>query len=99
MSIPLLRGDCLKLKVVKKDKNFLEMFLEGEEHSFPNLLRETLLEDDDVEFASYVIEHPQVGSPKLIVRTKSKTPESAIKSALKKIEKRASDFEALLKKK
>jgi len=89
----------LKLHVIKKDKNFLEVILEGEEHSFPNLLRETLLEDDDVEFASYVMAHPQLGNPKFIVRTKSKTPEAAIKSALKKIEKKASDFEALLKKK
>jgi len=89
----------LKLRVIKKDKNFLEVVLEGEEHSFPNLLRETLLEDDDVEFASYVMEHPQLGNPKLIVKTKGRSPESAIKSALKKIEKRASDFEALLKKK
>ena len=89
----------MKLRVIKKDKNFLEVVLEGEEHSFPNLLRETLLEDDDVEFASYVIEHPQLGNPKIIVRTKGKTPEAAIKSALKKIEKKASEFGALLKKK
>jgi DNA-directed RNA polymerase subunit L len=45
------------------------------------------------------MEHPQLGNPKLIVRTKGKAPEAAIKSALKKIEKKASDFEALLKKK
>ena len=89
----------MKLRVVKKDKNFLEVVLEGEEHSFPNLLRETLLEDGDVEFASYVIEHPQLGNPRLIVRTKGKAPETVIKSALKKIEKKASDFGALLKKK
>lgn len=89
----------MKVKVIKKEKGFLELVLEGEEHSFPNLLRETLLEDDDVEFASYVIEHPQLGNPKLIVRTKGKSPEAAIKNALEKIEKKASNFKALLKKK
>lgn len=88
----------LKVKVLKKEKNFLELMLEGEEHSFPNLLRETLLEDEDVEFASYVIDHPQLGNPRLIVRTKKKTPEEAIKNAVKKIEKKVAEFEKLLKK-
>lgn len=88
----------MKVRILRKEKNFIELVLEGEEHSFPNLLRETLLEDDDVEFASYVIEHPQLGNPKLIVKTKRKTPEAAIKNALKKIEKKASEFEKLIKK-
>jgi len=88
----------LKVEVAAKDDRFIELILKGEEHSFPNVLREIILEDKDVEFASYVIEHPEVGNPKLVVRTKTKKPETVIRNAIKKLEKRVGDFKSLLKK-
>ena len=88
----------MKVEIGAKDDRFIELILKGEEHSFPNALREMILEDNDVEFASYVIEHPEVGNPKLIVRTKNKKPETVIKNAVKKLEKKVKEFESLLKK-
>ena len=35
----------MELEIIKSDKNSLEFYLEGERHTFPNLLKSRLLED------------------------------------------------------
>jgi len=75
----------MKINVLAKEENYLELELEGEDYSIPNALKELILEDDDVEFASCVLPHPQVSSPRLIVRTKRKNPLAVIRAALKKL--------------
>jgi DNA-directed RNA polymerase subunit L len=90
------RGGFMKVNILTKESNYIEIELSGEDHSFSNLLRETLHEDSDVEFVSYKLEHPQLASPKLYLRTTGKKPEKAINEALKKVRKRISDFQAAL---
>jgi DNA-directed RNA polymerase subunit L len=77
----------LEIKISKKGENEVEIELGGEDHSFPNLLREALIQDKTVEFASYSLGHPQLGTPKLYVRTKGSKPEKALKDALKSTRK------------
>ena len=81
----------MKPSITSKDTKYLEVSLAGEDHSFPNLLREALMEDPDVEFASYKIDHPQLGAPKLYLRTKGKKPERALNDAIKKVRKKIAD--------
>jgi DNA-directed RNA polymerase subunit L len=88
----------VKPSIINKDAKYLEVSLAGEDHSFPNLLREALMEDSDVEFASYRIDHPQLGVPKLYIRTSGKKPEKALLEAIKKVRKRISEFNAVLDK-
>ena len=49
------------MKVIKDTKKELEIEITGESHSLCNTIRKTLMEDDDVEAAAYVIEHPIIG--------------------------------------
>jgi DNA-directed RNA polymerase subunit L len=62
------------------------MEVDGEGHTLCNLLESVLLEDEDVEFASYSISHPLVAKPVITVRTKgNKSPEDALREAVRKI--------------
>lgn len=83
--------------LVDEDKH-VEVLLEGEEHSLPNVLKDILLESDDVEFAAYVIDHPLVGSPKLIIKTKRKKARETLKNAIETLQERLKEFETALKK-
>jgi len=76
----------MQLKIIKRDSNSLIMEVDGEGHTLCNLLESVLLEDEDVEFASYSISHPLVAKPVITVRTKgNKSPEDALREAVRKI--------------
>ncbi|MFA4720296.1 DNA-directed RNA polymerase subunit L [Pyrococcus kukulkanii] len=84
----------MKIEVIKKEENLLEFYLEGEDHTFANLLVETLRENPHVKFTAYTIEHPitMARKPRFRVVTDGKiTPEQALEEAAKKIFERAKE--------
>ena len=89
----------MNVEILKSEKNYVEMLLHGEDHSIPNAICGILNEDEDVEFASYSIDHPAVSAPKLIVRTGKKDPIALISSAAKKLGKQAQDLSKSFEKK
>jgi len=82
----------MKVRVLKKTGNEIEFELEGEGHTFCNILRRTLLEDPLVEYAAYRLDHPLVGLPRFYVRTKGKDPLDALIDATEKIQKSTEEF-------
>lgn len=62
----------MKVLVANLKETELEVVIEGEGHTLLNLLRDILLDDERVLFASYVIEHPMRSAPRLAVRTDGK---------------------------
>ena len=86
----------MKAKILEKEGNRIEVELVGEDHSLPGLLREALMGDSSVEFASYKLDHPQLGSPKLFLKTSGKKPEKALSDALKKVRKSITDLKAAI---
>jgi len=89
----------VKIKILEISDKELEFELEGEGHTLCNLLRKVLLEDKDVTFAGYRIEHPLIGKPKMYVRTNGKKdPLDAVIEAAKRIKEMAEGFrEAFLR--
>lgn len=82
----------MKIEVIKREENVLEFYIEGEDHTFANLLNEVLHENEHVTFAGYTIEHPvlMARKPKFRVVTDGKvTPEQALEEAAQKIFDRA----------
>ncbi len=82
----------MKIEVIKREKNLLEFYLEGEDHTFANLLNEVLHENKHVTFAGYAIEHPvlMARKPKFRIVTDGKvSPEKALEEAAQKIFDRA----------
>ena len=87
----------MKLNVRTMEPNYLELEIEGEDIGLPNALREILIEDKDVEFAACKNEHPQVGAPLLMLRTKTKKAIDVLEGAVDKLKKEAKAFNAELK--
>jgi len=83
----------MNLKILKREPNELRIELEGERHTFCNVLQEVLLEDETIEMASYNIPHPLVSNPIIYVRTKGKRrPETALREAVEKVRTRNREF-------
>ena len=82
------------MKVLKDTKKEFEIEITGETHSLCNTLRKTLMEDEDVEAAAYVIEHPIIGEPKLYV--KAKNPKKSLKQAAEIVKSRCNELKDLI---
>jgi DNA-directed RNA polymerase subunit L len=92
----------VEIKVLKKTSNELKIEIEGEGHTFCNVLQQVLLEDDTIEMAGYNIEHPLTSNPTVYVRTKgTQKPKAVLIEAAKKIQKQNKElhksFERALK--
>ncbi len=76
----------MKIRVVEKSANELKIELEGENHTFCNVLQKAILEDDSVDLAGYNIPHPLVSNPIVYVRTKGRRkPETALRDAAEEV--------------
>ncbi|MAG60194.1 DNA-directed RNA polymerase subunit L [archaeon] len=82
----------MKLTVVEETKTKMVFSIEGETHTFCNLLKEEIRNVKGVEISVYKIDHPLVGVPKFQVETKGVEPRKAVKEALKSIQKMSKDF-------
>jgi len=83
----------MKVRLLKKTSNELEIEVEGVGHGLCNLLQKRLLEDKNVDLASYNIPHPLASSPVIYVRTKGKVkPEEALQEAVEKARKMNEGF-------
>ncbi len=87
----------MKINIRANEPNYIEIEIDGEEHSLPNALREILIEEKDVEFAAYRIDHPTIGKPVLYLRTKSKKAADVLEWAIGKLKKMAGEFKAEMK--
>lgn len=89
----------MQVKVLEKKSNELKIEIEGENHSFCNVLQKALLEDDSIEMAGYNISHPLVSNPIVYVRTKGhRRPETALRNSAEKIKKLNKEFKETFEK-
>ena len=79
-------------RVVEFTRFELKIEFGGETHSFPNLLRKTLLEEPSVEFAGYTIDHPLLASPVVTIKTKGRHSNVVLREALEKMLARTEEF-------
>lgn len=83
----------MKINILKKSKSEMKIEIEGEGHTFCNLLQHALLEDKSVEMAGYDIPHPLVAKPVLHLRTRAdRSPERALLKALDRIDQMTDEF-------
>ena len=79
-------------KIIEHTRYELKLEIGGEGHSFPNLLRKTLLEEPAVEFAGYNIDHPLLASPVFTLRTSRRQANVVMREALEKMLARTEEF-------
>nr|MDO8099909.1 DNA-directed RNA polymerase subunit L [Candidatus Njordarchaeota archaeon] len=82
----------MKVTVVNFTDSELEVVVEGEGNTLLNVLRDILLDDEKVAFASYVNEHPMRLRPHLVLRTKGKNALETLTEASSKMASLAEEF-------
>jgi len=89
----------MKITKMTEAKNKLMFKIEGENHTFCNLLKDELSTQKGVVAASYYVEHPLVGVPQMTIETDgSVTPKKALEDAVKRIKKGLSEAIKLIEK-
>lgn len=84
----------MKLTVLSKKDNEMEIEVLGENETLLNPIKQALLNDKDVDFAEYIIEHPSLSVPKIFIRTKGKAkPDVVVKRTIKALIAEFDEFE------
>jgi DNA-directed RNA polymerase subunit L len=73
----------MELKLLNKTKDRIEVEVQGEDESLLYPLQQKLVEDDSVEYATYIMGHPLLEHPKLVVKVMDGKPQNALKRAAK----------------
>ena len=82
----------MELKTIKKTSRELELEIIGETETLLNPITEVLLQFDDVDYASYMSDHPESKKRRLFVRVKKGKPEDILKRAVKQLEDEVKKF-------
>ena len=82
----------MELKKIKKTKKELEIEIKYENAILLNPITEVLLLDDDVDYASYISDHPEAKKRTLYIRVKKGDPLDILKKSVKKLEKEIKNF-------
>ena len=83
----------MELKKLKKTSKELELEITGENETMLNPITEKLLQNEDVDYASYIADHPESNKRRLYIRVKKGEPIELLKKALKQVEGELKDFE------
>ena len=87
----------MEIEVIRETKLELEMIVHGENHSLCNVLRKYLMEDEDVEYAVYGIDHPLTGEPIMSIKTKrSHRPRDSLLKAAQRLKEETAEFKDLI---
>ncbi|BDB97187.1 MAG: DNA-directed RNA polymerase subunit L [Saccharolobus sp.] len=83
----------MEIKIIKNENNYLELELEGEDHTIGNLISGTLRKIKGVTFASYYQSHPLLDKIVIKVLTDgSITPKEALLKAIEMIKSISTEY-------
>ena len=89
----------MELDIIEQSKNKLKFKIEDEGHTFCNILRKELWEDQHIKVAGYNIEHPLLGHPLFIVETDGKeSPKKALANAVTRLKLKNKELKAQIQK-
>jgi len=71
----------VNIKIVRVTENEAEIEFLDEGHTFLNVLKHSLLQDPQVELATYDVKHPMISNPIFYLKTESKDPLKALRDA------------------
>ena len=82
----------MEIKTIRKTKTELELEITGETETILHPITHTLLANEDVEYATSMIENPLKSKVRLFIRVKKGSPEDALKKAVKYLESEIKQF-------
>ena len=83
----------MELEKIKKTSKEIELEITGENETMLNPITEKLLQNEDVDYASYIADHPESNKRRLYIRVKKGEPIDLLKKAIKQVETELKDFE------
>ncbi len=83
----------MNIKIIRVTENEAEIEFLDEGHTFLNVLKHSLLQDPQVEIASYDVKHPMISNPIFYIKTESKEPLTALREASLRLK---DEFDTLL---
>lgn len=75
----------MEVEVLKKAKNELKLQFSEINQGILNLIKSSLWQDNATQIASFRIEHPEVGRPIFMLRTKGKEAKKVWNDAINKL--------------
>lgn len=90
--------DIMKINIVEDEPKSLMIEFEDADRGVPELIKNELLKNKDVEFAAVAKEHPETSWPRLIVKS-SKSARSLVLKAIESVQEQVDELEAKLHKK
>jgi len=82
----------MELNTIKKSAKELEIEITGENETLLNPITEVLLGYKEVDYASYLSNHPESKKRRLYIRVNSGKPEEMLKKAVKHLEDEIKTF-------
>ena len=82
----------MEMKKIKKTAKELEVEIIGESETLLNPITEVLLQNKDVEYATYMTDHPESNKRTLYIRVKKGKPEEILLKAVKELETEIKTF-------
>lgn len=85
------------IEILKSTKLELELMIPGESHTICNALRKILMEDEEIDYAVYGIDHPLIGEPIITIKAKrTKDPKKSLLRASNKLKDQSDEFKKLI---
>lgn len=75
----------IKVKDIKLNGNYMEVTVEGEDYTVMSPLLTYILQDPEVEFATFDMDHPLLRNITLKIKTKGKDPLKVLEDAVNRI--------------
>jgi DNA-directed RNA polymerase subunit L len=76
----------MKISIIKDESNELIIDFDTEDLTIPDLIASQLQQNPDVEFAGVGKDHPEVGKPRLVIKTGKKKAKDALQKALEELD-------------
>lgn len=87
----------MKLNMIQDEPKNLIIEFVGVDRGVVELVKDRLLDNKDVEFATVVKEHPEVGSPRLVIKT-ARNARGLVSKAVEKVGEDIREFSSMLPK-
>ncbi len=90
--------DIMKLNIIEEEAKSMIIEFDGTDRAIPELLKDKLMQNKDVEFASVMKTHPEIGQPRLVVKS-GKNAKSLVLKALEDVEEDIKELSSQMNKK
>jgi len=83
----------MEVRLLSKEDKSIRVEVIDENETLLNVLKERLLQDPDVDVASFIVGHPLLDQPQFVLRMRKGKPEAALRGATKVVRDELDKFE------